>query len=68
MSKKPWYLSKILWLNTLVVMLAAAEAHFNLLQPLLPVNFYAAISFFLPLLNAALRLITSQALSLGGKP
>lgn len=68
MSKKPWYCSKTLWLNIVVVVLAAAESHFNLLQPLLPVNFYAAVAFFLPVLNAALRLITTQALGLGSKP
>lgn len=68
MSKKPWYCSKTLWLNIVVVMLAVAESHFNLLQPVLPVNFYAAVAFFLPVLNAALRLITSQALSLGSEP
>lgn len=65
---KRWYKSKTLWLNVVVVVLALAESQLNILQPVLPVNFYAVVAFGLPLLNAALRLITSQALSLGGKP
>lgn len=64
---KPWYKSKTLALNVAVVTLTVAEAHFNLLQPLLPVNFYAAVAFFLPVINAALRLITTQAISLGAR-
>ena len=65
---KRWHKSKTLWLNVVVVVLALAESQLNILQPVLPVNFYAMVAFGLPLLNAALRLITSQALSLGGKP
>ena len=66
--RKPWYKSKIMRLNLLVVVLTVAESQLNILQPLLPVNFYALVAFALPVFNAALRVITSQALSLGGKP
>lgn len=65
---KRWYKSKTLWLNVVVVVLALAESQLNILQPVLPINFYAAVAFGLPLLNAALRLITTQALRLGAKP
>lgn len=65
---KPWYTSKILWLNILVTMLTVAETQIGVIQPLLPVNFYAVVAFGLPLLNAMLRVITTQGLSFGGKP
>lgn len=60
---KPWYTSRTLWLNVLALMLLAAEAKFALLQPLLSANVYACIAFALPVANAALRLITTTALS-----
>lgn len=62
---KPWYLSKTLILNVLVAVLAMAETQLHSLQPLLPVNFYAMVAFGLPVFNAGLRLITTQALSFG---
>lgn len=65
---KSWYRSKTLWVNLLVGVLAAVESQFNLLQPLLPVNFYAALAFALPVINAALRLITKEALATWGQP
>lgn len=58
---KPWYLSKTLLLNALVLALAGAESQLNLLQPLLPVNVYALVAFALPIANGVLRLITSSA-------
>lgn len=60
---KAWYRSRTLWLNVAALMLLAAEAKFALLQPLLPANVYACIAFALPVANAALRLITTTALS-----
>lgn len=65
--KKPWYQSKTIWLNSAVAMLAVAEIKLSAIQPLVPVNFYALVAFGLPLLNAALRIITTQGLSLGSK-
>ena len=59
---KPWWASKVLWLNTVAAVLLAAEASFQLLQPLLPVNFYAVFSFGLALANAGLRIITTMGL------
>lgn len=60
-SAKPWYLSKTLLLNALVLILAGAESQLNLLQPMLPVNVYALVAFALPIANGLLRLITSSA-------
>jgi hypothetical protein len=65
---KPWTRSKTLKFNALVLALAAAESQLHLIQPLLPVNFYAAVAFALPVINAALRVITTQALAFGSKP
>lgn len=59
---KPWWASKVLWLNGLAAVLLAAEASFQLLQPMLPVNFYATFSFALALANAGLRVITTMGL------
>ncbi len=59
-QRKPWYLSKTLWFNALVGALVAAEASFQLLQPVLSVNVYGAASFLLTVGNAFLRVITTQ--------
>lgn len=60
---KPWWLSRTLWFNALCAMLAAAEAGFGLLQPVLPINLYALLSFALPVGNALLRVLTSKGIS-----
>lgn len=65
---KSWKRSKTLIFNALVLALAAAESQLHMIQPLLPVNFYAVIAFALPVINAGLRVITSQALAIGVKP
>ena len=56
------------WLAVLSIALAAVlvflEANTELLQPLLPVNFYAALAVLLPAANIALRVLTTQAVSL----
>lgn len=62
---KPWYQSKTIILNALVAALVALEAGTGLLQPLLPANFYAVIAVGLPVLNAVLRVVTTQAVALG---
>jgi len=61
---KPWYLSKTLWVNAIVLALAAAEEHMQLLQPVLPVSFYQLVAFALPVVNAFLRVITTKGVSL----
>lgn len=61
---KPWYTSKTLWVNAVVAALAALEAGTSILQPFLPANFYAIVAVGLPVVNAVLRIITTQGLSL----
>ena len=45
---KPWWQSRTLWLNALVLIAAVVEKNLNLLQPVLPVNVYAVVAFCLP--------------------
>lgn len=63
MTSKPWWQSKTLIVNALASGLVALEAGTGLLQPHLPVNLYTAIAVALPIINAMLRVVTSQALS-----
>ncbi len=65
---KPWWKSRTLWLNIVVLALAAAEAKLQILQPVLKVDVYTWLSFVLPLLNVALRSVTAQPLTLGQQP
>lgn len=57
---KPWWTSKTLRLNALAAGLVALEAGTGALQPHLPVDFYVALSVGLPILNAMLRVVTTQ--------
>lgn len=61
---KAWYQSKTLWVNAVVAALAALEAGTGMLQPFLPANFYAIVAVGLPVINAVLRIITTQGLAL----
>jgi hypothetical protein len=61
---KAWYQSKTLWVNAIVAALATLEASAGLLQPFLPVNFYTIVAVGLPVVNAVLRIVTTQGLAL----
>jgi hypothetical protein len=61
-ATKPWYRSRTILVNAGVAALVALEAVSGLLQPHLPVNFYTAIAVGLPVVNAILRVVTSEAL------
>lgn len=56
---KPWYTSRTLWLNAFALSLAAAESQLKVLQGALPGGLLAWLAFVLPVLNAALRFITT---------
>lgn len=62
-TRKPWWKSKTLLVNAAVAALVALETNTNLLQPYLPVNFYTALAVGLPIVNAVLRIVTTQGLS-----
>lgn len=59
---KKWYLSKTLWVNAFVAGLVALEAVTGALQPLVPGNIYVIFSVALPIINAMLRVITTQSI------
>jgi hypothetical protein len=59
---KRWYQSKTIVVNVVAAGLVALEAVFGLLQPHLPMNFYTALAVGLPIINAMLRVITSEAI------
>lgn len=61
---KCWWKSRTLWLNAVAAGLVALEASTGVLQPLLPVPFYTTLAVALPVLNAMLRVLTTQAVSL----
>lgn len=60
--KKAWYKSKSLWVNAVVAGLVALEAVTGLLQPYVGDAFYAAIAVALPIVNAMLRVITTEGI------
>ena len=60
---KSWWRSKTLWFNALCAALGAAELGMGLLQPALPVNAYAVLSFVLAAGNAALRAVTCMPIA-----
>lgn len=64
---KPWWKSKILQVNAAAVVLAAVESQLHIIQPFLPINFYAALAFTLPPINALLRFLTTQPVSFWGE-
>lgn len=54
--------SKTMMFNIVSALLITLEGMTGMLQPLLPVNFYTAMCIALPLVNAMLRVITTQPL------
>ena len=61
---KCWRQSKTLWINAAAAALIALEASTGLLQPRLPIDLYTALAVALPIINAILRVITTQGLTL----
>lgn len=58
---KAWYKSKTLWVNMIASALMALEAGTGLLKPYMADTFWVAMAVGLPVVNAVLRIITSQA-------
>lgn len=63
---KPWWKSRTIRVNAVIAGLVALEAGTGLLQPVIPVNLYTAVAVGLPIINAVLRVITTQALERRG--
>lgn len=64
---KPWWKSKIVQVNLAFIVLAAIEQRLQVIQPYLPIDFYAAIAFVLPAINGVLRFLTTQPVSFWGQ-
>lgn len=62
-ARKPWWQSRTLQCNALVAGLVALEAGTGLLQPLVGERFYVMVAVGLPVINAMLRVVTTQALT-----
>ena len=60
MRKKAWYKSKTILVNAGVAALVALEAVTGFLKPYVGDAFYAAIAVALPVVNAMLRVITTE--------
>lgn len=59
---KRWYKSKTIWVNVGAASLMALEASTGLLKPYMADTFWVAMAVALPMVNAMLRVITSQGL------
>ena len=60
---KVWYKSKTLIVNAIAGALVALEAGTGLLKPYLGDDFYVIVAVGLPIINAMLRVITSEGIS-----
>lgn len=61
---KPWYKSKTIIVNAFVAALVALEAVTGMLKPYLHADFYVVVAVALPIINAVLRVITTQGVSM----
>lgn len=62
-ASKIWWRSRTLQVNALAAGLVALEAGTGLLQPLVRERFYVMVAVGLPVINAMLRVVTTQALT-----
>lgn len=60
---KKWYRSKTIIFNAAVAALAALESVTGVLEPFIGHSFYAALCVLLPVGNAVLRIISSEAIT-----
>jgi hypothetical protein len=59
---KVWYKSKTIWVNVGAAALMALEASTGLLKPYMADTFWVAMAVALPMVNAILRVVTTQGL------
>lgn len=64
---KKWYRSKTLIFNAIVAGLIALEATTNIFKPYVSDLFYVVLAVVLPVVNAMLRIVTTQAIELEKK-
>ena len=63
---KKYVVSKTLWFNALLGAVAALEGSFQVLQPHMPVNVFAALTVVLTVGNGVLRAVTNTAIQFKG--
>lgn len=61
---KPWWQSKIIWINLAALILAALEANLGMLQGRLPGGLFAWLTLALPIVNIGLRFVTKLGVRL----
>ena len=64
---KKWYFSKTILFNAFVAGLIALEATTNIFKPYVSDLFYVVLAVVLPVVNAMLRIVTTQAIELQKK-
>lgn len=57
-ADKPWWQSKIIWINLGALALAALEAGLSELRGYIPGGLFAWLAVGLPIINIALRFVT----------
>ena len=60
---KRWWRSRTVWFNVAVAVFASLELSLGTLQPVLPAGWYAMAVIVVPLVNIALRRITTQPIA-----
>lgn len=61
---KPWWRSKIIWINLIALIVAALADNIEALQGHLPGSVYAWLCFLLPPINIFLRFLTKLGVRL----
>ncbi len=59
---KKWYKSKTLWFNAVAGVALIVEQNLPVIQPFLPPHIGAALVVAVPIVNLALRLVTTKEL------
>jgi hypothetical protein len=60
MDSKPWWASRTIIFNAIAIAVATAVANIEALRALLPPAAFQWFAFVLPIVNVALRTITTQ--------
>ena len=63
-TPKSFMMSKTIFINVIILILALMETQWGVLQPYLPGNVYAYFAFALPIINGVLRLVTTTPIKL----
>jgi hypothetical protein len=62
---KPWYLSRVLWLNLISAIGIVLEVKYEAIKPLVAPEIYQWLAILVPCANSALRVVTSAPLTFG---